>query len=104
MKFTPKNSKQTKKFQQGGQMAPEQAAPAEVMPAEQPMEQAPAQDPMQMLFEGAMQALQSQDCQLAMQVCQMLLQLAQQSEQPEPEPAGEPVFKKGGILSHRIRK
>lgn len=102
MKFTPK---QFKKFQQGGPI--EQAAPA---PEEQMVEQeapaaGPQEDPMAMLAQGAMQALQTQDCQIAMQVCQGLLQLLQQAMGQAPEePQGEPVFRKGGVLSRRIRK
>lgn len=102
MQFIPKN---VKKFQQGGQMpaeepmAPEGGAP-EAAPAD-----AGAQDPMMMLFEAAAQALQAQDCQIAMQVCQGLLELAQQMSGGAPqEPQGEPVFRKGGVLLRRIKK
>ena len=51
---------------------PEQGVPAE------PQEQAaPAggEDPMMQLIQAAAQALQGQDCNLAMQVCQALIQL-----------------------------
>ncbi len=97
MKFVPKN---IRKHQEGGAMAP----------AEEPAEAtAPAQggqDPLTMLAEGAMQALQNQDCNLAMQVCQALVQLVQQMANGTPQEAsqGEPVFKKGGILLRRIKK
>ena len=85
-----------RKFQQGGAMeAP--AAPEEAQ------EEAQGQDPMMMLAQGAAQALQSQDCQMAMQVCQGLLQIIQQMSTPEPE-QGEPVFQKGGKLLRRIKK
>lgn len=100
MKFTPKN---VFKFQEGG-----------AMPAEAPMDQAPmpeesapaegGQDPLMMLAEMAAQALQAQDCQMAMQVCQGFMQLVQQMAGPAPEAQGEPVFKKGGKLSRRIKK
>lgn len=102
MQFIPKT---VKKFQQGGSM-----------PAEEPMapeggapEAAPAdtggQDPMMMLAEAAAQALQAQDCQIAMQVCQGLMALVQQMGGGAPqEPQGEPVFKKGGVLLRRIKK
>lgn len=80
-------------------MAPE-AAPAEAVPAE-----GGGQDPMMMLGEAAAQALQSQDCQIAMQVCQGLVALIQQMGGGAPqEPQGEPVFKKGGVLLRRIKK
>jgi hypothetical protein len=58
-----------------------------------------------MLAQGAMQALQSGDCQMAMQVCQGLAEIVQQAATQEQEaPQGEPVFKKGGILLRRIKK
>lgn len=97
MKFTPKN---VFKFQEGGAM------PAEA-PMEAPEAGAPAeggQDPLMMLAEMAAQALQAQDCQMAMQVCQGFMQLVQQMAGPAPEEQGEPVFKKGGKLSRRIKK
>lgn len=106
MQFTPKHS--VKKFQQGGPMAPEEQMPAEEMPAEGAPEEAAAgqeQNPLVMLTQGAMQALQSQDCQIAMEVCQGLIQILQQMQGPAPEAAqGEPVFRKGGVLLRRIKK
>lgn len=91
----PKN---IKKFQEGGSME----APAEQMPEQAPQE---GQDPIMMLAQGAAQALQAQDCQMAMQVCQGLIQLIQQAQGGAPEePQGEPVFKKGGKLVRRISK
>ena len=50
-----------KKFQEGG--AAPTAAPAGAPTGGE-------QDPIQMLAEMAMQALQGQDCQMAMQVCE----------------------------------
>ena len=90
-----------RKFQEGGAM-PAGAAP-----------QAPegGQDPMTMLMQGAEQALQAQDCEIAMQVCQMLLELAGGGGAPAeaapaeaaPAPAeGEPVYRRGGRLVRRI--
>lgn len=102
MQFIPKN---VKKFQQGGEipaeapMAPEGGAP-EAAPAD-----GAGQDPMMMLAEAAAQALQAQDCQIAMQVCQGLMALVQQMGGGAPqEPQGEPVFRKGGVLLRRIKK
>lgn len=90
----------SRKYQEGGPMPV--AAPAA----------APAggEDPMAMLMQGAQQALQTQDCQIAMQVCQMLLELAGSGAQagPAPEEAapapveGEPVYRRGGRLLRRI--
>ena len=90
MKITPTN---VKKFQMGGQMAPENAAP------EAAQEQT-TQHPLVQLAQMAAQALQSQDCNMAMQVCQGFVQLIQ-SSQGEPT---EPVYRKGGTLVRRIRK
>lgn len=73
------------------------------MPAAAP---AQGQDPFQMLAEMAVQALQGQDCQMAMQVCEGFVSLIQQAmgEAQAPvgqAPEGEPVFKKGGKLVKR---
>lgn len=69
-------------------------------------------DPMQQIIQAAIQAVQSNDTQLAMQVCQVLVQLAQggggeeaaPQEAPEggeaPE-SGEPVYRRGGRLLYR---
>lgn len=107
MKFRPKDS--IKKFQMGG---PVEGTPAEAAPEQMPAEGAPAPgseggqgDPLMEVAQLAAQALQSQDCTAAMQVCQIFLQMVQQMQgQPEPEPAGEPVFRKGGILVRRNKK
>lgn len=70
------------------------------------------QDPMAMLMQGAQQALQAQDCEVAMQVCQMLLELAGGGGAPaEAAPAEapvaeetQPVYRMGGRLLRRISK
>ena len=103
MQFTPRKS--VKKFQQGGPVAPEEQMPAKEMPAEGTPEVAPQDNPLTVLAKGAMQALQNQDCQMAMQVCQGFLEIIQQMQEPAPqEEAGEPVFKKGGVLLRRVKK
>lgn len=103
MQFTPKKS--VKKFQQGGPIAPEEEMPAEEMPAEGAPEAAPQDNPLIALAEAAMQGLQSQDCQIMAQVCQGLLEIVQQMQEPAPQEAtGEPVFKKGGVLLRRVKK
>lgn len=107
MKLSPK----IKKFQEGGAM---KAAPVED-PSMDPnaegamTEGAPAQegqDPLMQLAQMAMQALQSQDCNMAMQVCQMFVQMLQQAQGggAPAEPQGEPVFRKGGRFSYRIKR
>lgn len=96
MKITPKN---VKKFQMGGQMAPENAAPE----APEAAQEQTTQDPLVQLAQMAAQALQSQDCNMAMQVCQAFIEIAQQAAAPQEAP-GEPVFAKGGKLLRRMQK
>ena len=89
-----------RKFQEGGAM------PAEA-PAAAPQG---GEDPMAMLMQGAQQAVEAQDCEIAMQVCQMLLELAGGGAPAEAAPAeaapapaeGEPVYRRGGRLVRRI--
>ena len=90
-----------RKFQEGGAM------PAGA-PAAAPQG---GEDPMAMLMQGAQQAIQAQDCEIAMQVCQTLLELAGGGGAPAeaapaeaaPAPAeGEPVYRRGGRLVRRI--
>lgn len=87
------------KFQEGGEMAPPADGGAEgaTAPAEAPAE---GGDPMQELLAACQQALESQDCNLAMQVCQALMQMS--SQEPAPQDQGEPVYRRGGILVKRI--
>lgn len=102
MKIQPKN---VKKFQMGGEMAPEDPTMAQDMAAaDQADAQATGEDPIMMLAQMAMQALQAQDCNMAMQVCDGFVQLIQQAQgggAPAPE---EPVYRKGGKLAYRIKK
>ena len=89
-----------KKFQTGGQMASQDVA-SEAVPTTAPE----AQDPMMQLVEAAMAALESQDPNLAMQVCQMLLELVGAAPAPVGQPAqGAPVFRRGGRIAYRTRK
>lgn len=100
------------KFQEGGAM-PESA------PAEQAPEQAPAggggtpaegggQDPISQLLQLATQAIDGQDCEAAMAVCQGFVQLVQAQAggggagASGAAPAGEPVYKKGGKIVKRV--
>lgn len=91
-----------KKFQEGGVApAPEAAAP-----------QQGGEDPTAMLMQGAQQAVQNQDCQIAIQVCQMVLEMlgggGAPAEEGEPgaggAPQSEPVYRRGGRLVRRIQK
>lgn len=105
MKITPKNS-ETRKFQVGGAMPAPTEAPATGAPVEETApDQGGEQDPIMMLAQMSAQALQNQDCQMAMQVCQAFLEIVQQMQGGAPEePQGEPVFRKGGSLVRRIKK
>ena len=91
-----------KKFQEGGAApAPEAAAP-----------QQGGEDPTAMLMQGAQQAVQNQDCQIAIQVCQMVLEMLggggapEQGGAPENAPVseGQPVYRRGGRLVRYINK
>ena len=87
-----------KKFQEGGAVAPVDQAMA---PAAAPA------DPIMQIAEMAMAALQSQDCGVAMQVCEAFVGMLQQAQGGTPAgpveaaPQGEPVFRKGGKLIRR---
>jgi len=94
-----KLEKSIKKFQDGGQ-APVQEPTQEPAPAETP-EQG-GEDPLMQIAQAAMQALQAQDCQMAMQVCQAMVELVQQAQGQAEQ--GAPVFGKGGVLLRRIKQ
>ena len=91
-----------KKFQEGG------AAPA----LEAAAPQQSGEDPTAMLMQGAQQAVQNQDCQIAIQVCQMVLEMLggggapEQGGAPEGAPVseGQPVYRRGGRLVRYIKK
>lgn len=89
-----------KKFQEGGAApAPEAATP-----------QQGNEDPTAMLMQGAQQAVQNQDCQIAIQVCQMVLEMLGGGGAPAGgseaggAPQSEPVYRRGGRLIRRIQK
>ena len=60
---------------------------------------------------GCQQAVETQDCQIALQVCQVMLEMAggapaEAAPAPAPAPAeaqGEPVYRAGGKLARRIK-
>lgn len=83
-----------KKFQQGGEMAP--------APAEEPAPAAPEQggSPEEQLMMACQQAIETQDCNLAVQVCQAILQMMGGGAPAAPAaPEGqEPVYRAGGKL------
>ena len=109
MKITLKNQK-TQKFQVGGTMPAGAPAAEPTVGGGAPVDETAAdqggeQDPIMMLAQMSAQAIQAQDCQMAMQVCQAFLEIVQQMQGGAPEePQGEPVFRKGGTLVRRIKK
>ena len=101
MKFKINDPKFVKFMQEGG-VAPE-AAPVEEAPA------APEQggSPEEQIMMACQQAVETQDCQLAMQVCQAVLQMlggGAPAEAPAAPEGTQPVYKKGGRLSKWISK
>ena len=92
------------KFQEGGAMPPQGAPQGAEQGAPEEQGAGAEQDPMAMLLQAAAQALQNQDCNMSMQVCQALVQMAQQGQDGAPGEAGQPVYRKGGRLVRRIKK
>ena len=107
MKITSNNNElnqMIKKLQEGGEMAPApEAAPEGGAPGQGAPE---GGDPTAQILEAATAALQNQDCNLAMQVLQALVQMlgGGAPEGPTAPEGQQPVFKKGGKLSRWIQK
>lgn len=103
MKFDFQNEelKQLLKFQEGGEMpAPEEDPNAAQAAPEQ------GGSPEEQIIQAAMQAVQTQDAQLALQVCQALVEMAggAPAEAPAAPEGQAPVYRKGGRLSRWIKK
>ena len=92
------------KFQDGGAApAPEdQGGAPQGQGPEQAPEQGGEQDPMAQVLQVAAQAVQKQDCQAALAVCQALMQLAQGGGGQEQAPQ-EPTFARRGAKLVRVR-
>lgn len=103
MKIQPKN---IRKHQTGGQMTYSDEPVQE--PIEQPTGEVTteqSEDPMMMLTQMASQALQSQDCSIAMQACQVFLEIMQQVQGGiQEESQGEPVFARNGAKLKVIKR
>jgi len=120
-----KVSEKIQKFQAGGPApAPDASGAPDAAAPDQSQGGAPAgadagqggQDPVTQLVQLAQQALEGQDCQAAMAVCDGLLSLIQQSQGGAqggapggdasqggaPAPGGAPVYRAGGRLTRRI--
>lgn len=96
-----------KKFQQGGPMPQDPASQGGGAPAGAPApggapEQG-GQDPMAQILQVAAQAVQTQNCEAAMAVCQALMQIAQGGAAQEPAPQEEPTFARNGAKLVRVR-
>lgn len=104
MEIKVKNYNPMLYLQEGGTMeAPtEQGAPMEggaPAPEEMP---AGGEDPTAQLMAACQQALETQDCNLAMQVLQAIMQMIGGGGGAPAEPETAPVYRRGGILSRRI--
>lgn len=99
-----------KKYQEGGQApAPQDtamAAPAEggnMAPTEAGPEAAGG-NPMEQILAAAQQAVQTQNCEAAMMVCQALLEIVAQAQGgPQSAPQEEPTFARNGAKLVRVR-
>ena len=95
-----------KKFQDGGVVAPETQGAVAPQEGTAPAPEQGREDPLMQIAQMAVQALQTQDCQVAMQVCDAFMQIVQQAQggAPQEAPQGEPVYRRGGTLVKRIKK
>lgn len=95
-----------KKFQDGGAMAPETQETANPQEGAATAPEQGGSDPLMQIAQMAAQALQNQDCQAAMQVCEAFMQIVQQAQggAQQEAPQGEPVYRRGGTLVKRIKK
>ena len=100
MEFKVNDERLVKFLQEGGQMAAE-TAPAETAPAPEA-----GGSPEEQILQAAAQAVQTQDAQLALQVCQALVEMAGggMEEAPAAPEGQQPVYRKGGKLSKWISK
>lgn len=93
-----------KKFQQGGPMPQDPASQGGGAPApEGGTPEQGGQDPMAQILQVAAQAVQTQNCEAAMAVCQALMQIAQGGAAQEPAPQEEPTFARNGAKLVRVR-
>ena len=60
------------------------------------------QQQMMQIAQQCMQAIQTKDCGLALQVCEAIASLLQQQGGGQAAPQGEPVYKRGGGISRRV--
>lgn len=97
-----KIQEKVKKLQEGGSAPAPAQEPAQGAAQGQPQEG--GQDPIVQLVQMAQQAVQGQDCEAAMAVCEGFLQLVQSAQGGgAPAPEGQPVYKAGGKFAKRIK-
>lgn len=96
------------KFQEGGAMPPQGAPQGAPAGPEGAAPGAPAeggQDPVAQLVQMAQEALQSDNCEAALAVCDGLLTMLSQGQGGGAAPAeqGAPVYQKGGKIVRRLK-
>lgn len=100
IKIQNKELNELLKFQEGG------AAP-EPTPATEEAPSAPEQggSPEEQILQAAAQAVQTQDANLALQVCKALVEMVGGGPAEPQAPQGQaPVYKKGGKFSKWVEK
>lgn len=92
-----------KKFQAGGAIPTEDPTMAAPVDGAAAPAAGGGEDPLVMIAQMMMQALETQDCQAAMAACDAFLQFIDQmgGQGAEQAPPAEPVFKKGGKISKK---
>ena len=92
-----------KKLQAGGAIPTEEPSMAAPVNNGAAPAQGGGEDPLVMIAQMMMQALESQDCQAAMSACDAFLQFIDQmgGQGGQEAPAAEPVFKRGGKISKK---
>ena len=87
-----------------GGPAPEAGAPAGPEAGAPAGPEAGGEDPMMQILQVAAQAVQTQNCEAAMAVCQALIQIAQGAAGGgAPAPQEEPTFARNGAKLVRVR-
>lgn len=106
MKITSKLQK-VGKFQMGGSVPPQDTASAQA--ADQTANQTAAdtaatepEDPMVQILQVAAQAVQTQNCEAAMAVCQALIDLVAQAQGGGSVAPQEPTFARNGARLVRV--
>lgn len=84
------------KFQEGGQAPTQDQQTSD-------QSQGQSQDPMEQIIQAAAQAVQAKDPNMALQVCEALVQLVQQSQSGGEQPQQAPTYQRNGGTLKRVR-